>query len=946
MNDFEIAEKCLNIILENGDLYDTIALRENVKSLKHSFFRDHVFLFSRILYVGVRVCEKIGTFFSPIEKVRRAQQQLREIIGVPVDIVKSKHEFTLYTDFVITDDESFSRMKDIYQRSRHPSLSILYENSNVRIDDYVEQLKKILTFCELHNLDEIFLREIDIINLFPYLNLEDYPHTDIKKILDGKDYQKYDSKNKKEDIKYKGAYSVESTFQSDFLELNSKQLRSLIKQLEVVKVSKKVVRDLGKDIEDISVKAAIMDFLKNGDLIKLKALVVSRLSLLINSDSSYKDRMHRKAFRTVTIKDAYIRVVSTDKNGKTISDTVTNFYDFLDVPDYQILMKQISMKDDNHEVLALSALHLYLHQSIKIKSSGFKGKVSFYDYIYYTFLAKRKGRVKNIPGLYRNSDKVSKNIGKSLSTGIITFVLAAVILITGASVDFFNQIIFHKEEQNIVQNIAQMVLNPYIQSYQFEKSLIGDLFTFTNNAKKEFVNLMKSFTGDFSQSEENPKTNYILASINPLTDIELPTYYAEGYAESAIYNNGQMEYSISRPIITTEDFKDVQSEFEISVNIHSSALREWIRNNELNLPKILYPLDSGQYIVDYVLTKIYIYDESDTMKSLTIDTDRMLIVDNYISDYETSLLYSMEYPKIVFVYGIGNGMNPFIENIEKTGDYTKASPEAIRKAITRGLHLEETASDNEIFETIARKDYSLTPLKDEGLSWFIKWYGEEKYFEKIASMDSTICNLAATLSVGTNEELVYTIGYLNYDDNDIRQQEAHAWAMSSDGTLIDTTPSTAIENEKLEEDNMIHNLLKWGLENHVPLYLLVAYIGYQVNKTFGKKIRISLNIRKVAKKLSEEDIEDSYAKLRTVLYGGINVPVDRKPIQLAQAIARDFSGFTVQELQELRKELMQSEFNRDGELTSSLELVKDAQFMKQNFFKVKRKLKKMESKQK
>ena len=90
MNDVEIARKCLKTILEQGDIYDNIATRENVKSLKHSFFRNHIFLFSRILYGGVRIYEKIKSFSAPIERVRRAQNRIRKILGINVDIVRTK----------------------------------------------------------------------------------------------------------------------------------------------------------------------------------------------------------------------------------------------------------------------------------------------------------------------------------------------------------------------------------------------------------------------------------------------------------------------------------------------------------------------------------------------------------------------------------------------------------------------------------------------------------------------------------------------------------------------------------------------------------------------------------------------------------------------------------------------------------------------------------------
>lgn len=943
MSDVETVKKCLETILEKGDVYDTIAVRENVKSLKHSFFRDHAFVFSRILYGGIRVCEKVKSRFSPIECVRRAQNEVRKIIGINIDIVRSKHEFNLYSDFNPSEDFSLSAMKEKYNQSKIPTLSILYENANVKIDEYIDHLKKILTFCELYNLDEILLREKDILNLFPELDLENYPHTTMKKILDCTYYQFPGEENHKEDRKYQDLYDFDETFSSYFLQLNPKQLRSLIKKLEIVKVSKKIVSDLGELIEDIPIKNAIDYFLKNGDLLKLKATVNNRLSLLINSDSTYKDRVYGKVSRNVTIKDEYIKVVSINQKGEIIGNQVITLYDFLEIPDYRALKKQLELKDDNHELLAISALHLYLCQSIKIKGIGSKKSLSFYDYIYHNFQAKRKGRVKKIPGLYSKTDKTGKNYAKVISNTIMTILLAAVVLLTGASIDFINQFVFHKEDQNIVTNITETVLQPYITSYEFERNLVGEILHFMNKARIDFSNLISPFVGDSEEVSEDE--NVVLASIYRLDECTLPTYFATQYADSATYDSGEMEYSLQLQKVTEDDFEDVLSKFEVSVNISPENLKEWTKNSEFHFPKLFYPLDNGNYLADYVLTQIYIYDSWDPDNMFVVDAYRMSITGYSITDYEMWMLESMHDPKMVYVYGIGQGMNSFIENVKKTENYTSNDPEVIRNAIIRGLDLENDASDSEIYDAIHTKDYSLTPIKDAHLSWFIKTYSEEKYFEKIASMDSIICNLAATLAVGVDEELVYTVGYLNYDDGYIKSDEAHAWALRADGTLVDATPASS--SKDIEEDGLLFKLLVWGVQNKVPWFLLAAYVAHESNKLFGKKIRVFLNVKKVSRELTSEDIEESYATLRTALYGGINIPVNRTPMQLAETISREFSGFTIQELEDIKSELIKSEYNQEGELDSALKLIQDAKFLKNNSNKVKKMLqKKMNSTQK
>lgn len=937
MNDVEIARKCLKTILEQGDIYDNIATRENVKSLKHSFFRNHIFLFSRILYGGVRIYEKIKSFSAPIERVRRAQNRIRKILGINVDIVRTKHDFTLYSDFSLGEVGSFSACIEKYEHSKNPTLSILYENSNIKIDEYIDHLKRILMFCELHNLKEILLREIDIITLFPEFDLEKYPHTTMKTILDCSTYQIETKANRKEDREINDIYDMDDTFSSSFLKLNQQQLRLLIKQLEIVKISKKIVSDLGDIIEDISIKKAILDFLQNGDLLRLKMIVNNRLSLLINSDSTYKDRVHGKVSRTVTIKDEYIKVVSVNQQGKIIGNQVMTLYDFLEITDYKMLKKQIELKDENQEVLAITALHLYLCQKIKIKGRDSKNSISFYDYIYHSFKAKRAGKVKRIPGLYTKGDKLGKNSAKIISNAIISFLLMAAFLITGASIDFIGQFTFHKEEKNMVENIAETIIQPYIKSYEFEKNLIGKFFSFVNEKRIDISNLISPLVGDV---KENPvKSNNVMATVKPITDITLPTYYATQYADSATYQNGEMMYSLQSQDITKEDFSNVQSEFEVSINFDSSELKEWIKEGQFHFPKTFYPLDSGDYIVDYVLTQVYIEDFWNPENKFIVDEYRMSSTGNVIADSEVQLLQSMKQPRLVYVYGIGPGINSFIEDIPKKGNYTSVDSRTIRKAIIRGLGLAEDASDFEIFSAIHSKEYSLTPIQDAHLSRTIKKFDEEKYFEKISSMDSIICNLAATLVVGTDEELIYTVGFLNSDDNYIRKDEAHAWALKKDGTLIDATPSSLeIKNE--EEQDFLTKLFVWGIKNNVPWFLLAAYISYEANKLFGKKVRVYFNVRKVAKELTTEDIEQSYATLRTALYGGINIPVSRTPIQLADTIAREFSCFTKQELEKMKEELLASEYNQQGELESALELVQNARFLKANPNKVKKILKK------
>ncbi len=278
----------------------------------------------------------------------------------------------------------------------------------------------------------------------------------------------------------------------------------------------------------------------------------------------------------------------------------------------------------------------------------------------------------------------------------------AAFLITGASIDFIGQFTFHKEEKNMVENIAETIIQPYIKSYEFEKNLIGKFFNFVNEKRIDISNLISPLVGDV---KENPvKSNNVMATVKPITDITLPTYYATQYADSATYQNGEMMYSLQSQDITKEDFSNVQSEFEVSINFDSSELKEWIKEGQFHFPKTFYPLDSGDYIVDYVLTQVYIEDFWNPENKFIVDEYRMSSTGNVIADSEVQLLQSMKQPRLVYVYGIGPGINSFIEDIPKKGNYTSVDSRTIRKAIIRGLGLAEDASDFEIFSAIHSKD--------------------------------------------------------------------------------------------------------------------------------------------------------------------------------------------------------------------------------------------------
>ena len=94
------------------------------------------------------------------------------------------------------------------------------------------------------------------------------------------------------------------------------------------------------------------------------------------------------------------------------------------------------------------------------------------------------------------------------------------------------------------------------------------------------------------------------------------------------------------------------------------------------------------------------------------------------------------------------------------------------------------------------------------------------------------------------------------------------------------------------------------------------------------------------KVLTASDIEESYAKLKESLYGGLTLPVDRTPLELAEIVEKEFGSFSIEELKEIRRELTERNFNSDGELDSALQLLNEVPFLKNSSPKVKRMIRK------
>lgn len=922
MNDYEKVEECLKIIRKNGDLYDVIALKEG-KMIendfsKANFLKANILLFSRILYGGVIVYEKIKSIFAPTMKIKKARDQIRQILGVNVDMIRPKSNEWFVFDGMAS--------KSIHIGA---DFALLYEDDKASIKEYVASLKKILRFSELHQLKTILLKEADIMSLFGEVDLKEYIFVARNRILN--------CTSKGICFHNEGdSYDVKKELTSEFLVLTNDELRELIKKLESIKIDKKRVLSLSENIQDLVIKKAVNTFLQNNNLRPLKMIVKERLMSVINSDSSYRDSVHGKVSQKIEINGKYVNVVSMNEKDEVIEQFVTTLYDYLEVLDYSHLLKRASFKNDGQEILRISALYLYLFQDIKKDMKESLAGKSFYDYVFQKYEEKQKHKRKNIPGLYTKKEKLQSSITNVFMGFGMTAILLLTVLLGTVTMDVVEYYCFG-EKPNIYENVLETVLKPYVRSAQYELKLGKKLFGKIRGVLPELEGndtIKKLLEGSSEAPFSNVKTigdaetlgdqDEIIATIFPLSLNEtMPKYYATEYACNAIYDNGTIRYYSMQEKIHFSEIEQVETLFKIQYSISKEELFSTTSNMMHGnfLTKMIYPVGEN-----YVLTNILVSDEKDPLKMVEIykEGDR-IFADSDGSGNFIDILNSIENPQVCLTYGISKiNQNSFVEDMKKLGENSyigaRYSSEDIRNAVIRGLGLKEDATDEEAFEAIRSKLYSLTPIKDAGLIEKLEDLTEIEFYETIASLDSLVCNLSAMLATGIDDELIYTFGYFS-DDNQITGDEKHAWAMTKTGEIIDVTPTE-------EKDNLVATIFDYGMKYHIPAPLLIAFASYISYKLFGKKIKFWVDSKRLEQTLESENFEETYAKLKETIYGGIHVPVSRDLTETVKTIDEEFCSFTLQELKDLKKKLKQT--LNEGDLKASSELIDQIPFIREH----------------
>ena len=928
MIDRERAKLNLDIIKKYGDLYSTIIAKSGVKPNGwKSFLNANILFFSRILYAATWLFTKIKNKLIPVKKVKNAQDDIRDIVGCNIDIIMPIAYVLSVPDYINYVIKKYILHNKTNMREK---TAVLYAEDGLNLSDYLNNLKNIYEFCSMMKINTILLRWNDIKSLAENFDTEEIDSFYLSTIINacmGK-------------FNFRANMEYEKLLSQEYLSLNLEQLQTLISKLEGMQYDKNVIFDLGNYIEDKVIKNALERFKDTDNLEDLICVVRSRLNLFLNDDAVFKSRSYGKVTTTITLKDKYVKVVTKNSLGDIISDTVMTLYDYLEILNFDNILRAIKHKSDNKEILAISALYLYLSgQDFKVDKMKTES-LSFFDKIYEEYQSKLNNRFFKMKGVY---SKLYKWYIDFLNTYLLCLGSLGLFML-GFLLIFIINSSEATDKNSKLNSILDRIFYAYEDSYEFEKDLVAAFLDFNENDKGFFQGI-SSEAGD---SFVNHKPN-VIASIQYdeiLPNYLKPDYFACSYADMATYADGKIIYNLIESQIDFEEINEGFHLFDITFRVSRKKLKTLISDNKLNIPQILYPV--GQ---DYIITGIKIVDLNASNNSVIIDYDRANLSGNTLTEQELELLKKMREPIITISYGIDYiHTNSFVNDI-KRDSYSDIPSLELRTIITNNLGLSNDATLDEIYNVIKAKKYSKTPFHDAGLTQELKNMDEREYFKNVASLDSLICNLAATLMVNTDENLVYVVGFSG-NGSCIKQNKAHAWTMTQDGEIVDATPYGGLigpennnyNNDELvvwdvdsESKEMIRNVLNWGINNNIRFYVLLVLISILGKKLFGKKIVMKMNIAKVDDLFNKPHVSEAYAKVKEILYGGINIPINYSSEELVDVITKEFAGFSKDELKDLLSQLnSMKKINRYYNLSSKI--AKEIPFVLENSQELRRAL--------
>lgn len=883
-------ERKLKLLRKKGDLYDAISKKKNATpdTYERKLVKSYSLIFSRILYLYLVIIRRCKNSLTSVERIKKAQEEIRDYIGLPIDIYKPK---------------------DIGMKEKYKNLGIVYGNydpyskAGVRpsIENLEKDLRVIFDFCMTYNINDIY---IDEFVLRRYLS---------KKFLDNLTHLYQSDMMRHEAI---GALSFL------YIKVNIKELNDILIKLEENKYDNEYIYSFKDKIKDQVIKDAIETFDYDNDINALLLTVKRRLRMHINDEGVIKDRTYGKLYQNYEIGGPYLKMTVLDNDGVLISNNIKSFYSYLEIKDIASLEKRADIVTDTQEIDLISLLYLHLIGERQSEERDDKINNSLYDYIYNEY--KEAGIRGKIPWINTKLQRLVAEIPQFV-VSFYSLVLTIVFYFLLKDV-FPNVIPMNSSLLQKYNSFFEKIESAFDESSEFERNMINRLRqTIEKHLPKDMADEILRYSQ--SEMEYDDNTPKKVAEIEWFTDEEIPLYFASEYASNAHIYNGEFDFYIREPVVSYSDIVDCEPLFQIKTPISKSEFDTLDEENMFHIPLEAYPVGG-----DYALTKVIIKDEEDESKYVIVDEDW---VDKNLWDFtpeEKEILKSLDNPFVYYIYGMHENM---FQISDMFISYSKENPEDIKSAILRGLNLDEDASDEEINAAITSKDYTEFPLYTPRGD-----IDELEYYERIASLDAIDIDLAGILTTMANEGYIYTVGYKNIQDIDtISTGEAYVWVMSLDGEVIDfaadfldlKSPNTENSDEwnNDEEDNansfskrdsdeqsewstkneeskikrVFDIILKWAKEHHVS-YILAAVIAVMIiNKIFGKKIRLRIKFNKAYKVLNDDNIADTYSELMQFIYGFKSIPLKRSQSEMVDLIYKEFYSLDDKDIEELIAEI-------------------------------------------
>lgn len=835
-------EQCLQKILKKGDLYEVITYKKNRKMLKYPVLKAFCFVFSRIAYFAFWGMDFLyNRFFVSPAKIEEAQSEIRKYLGVNVDIARNPF-------FDISESIKKYLQKELY---------IIYENPCASPSAYITDLEKIVEFCQTYSIPYILLKEQD-------LERCGLIYVEFGKYIIGKEFQQFT----KEELT---------------------NLISLLKQID--QITQKELLKFLKKIKDSVITNAITKYYINHEKAQLMSSVKNHLEVLLNSNGTHKDKIHKKVYETVFLQEEYAKVITKDSFGKPISHEIMPLFEYLGYS-----RKEELLQETEEELLNIAQLYFYLRTTKpKKEREQFKQVPSNYDKLYQGFKKKEK-----VEDLFRNE--------KARAHMVIISKLLPLLLLPKLGVELT------KEYGNLKENtFLYQAVNQIDEAYKFSAEIEEKLLYSAIKKALEPLGLIngESFISLGQTGDVTTFGNYEVAKLEPLQeDAILPEYLMNAYAQRATYKDGKMEYELKKPLVYYNKEGKDNATFELIRDFEQHAYDE---THQLVDYYYNFLAPTGQS--GYSLTSIYIKEENQ-------DSQIDVSLSGSVSKEQGDILKSMKNPEIHYVFA---PIELYSMGFKVREYFNLGIEERILK-ICEELQLPKDASLQEIFAKIQSKNYSKTPIEDADLTEKIPKMNEKEFLKSVASMDSLVCNLAATLAVAVDDDLVYSVGYYVKGENKIDSSDAHAWAFEEEsGKIVDITPA----NEKPQITDIFQEIMQFCIEKNLGIYgffLFATWIGYLI---FGKRIKFTVKIHQAKKILENPQMKDAYAWLNEILYGGVNIAVQKTPREWLDTLKKEYSSYSKEELKELRKELAHTREDKKREKFAR-KLVNNAPFILEN----------------